>query len=269
MQKAHAALIKIVLIVLSALILVACSNSQHAPVVDSREAGKQQVQAAAKKGEYIVQKGDTLYAIAFKYALDFRRLAAANNIKAPYAIYPGDKLVLREAPIAKAAASSTTASKPPATQPTKPTQQPVAKPAAKPTVAQPIKPAPTPSVTTTGPWIWPVKGTIERYFDNSKLSKGLDIVAAIGTPIRSVRDGTVIYAGSQLKGYGNLIIVRHDDVYLSAYAHNKAILVKEGQVVKQGDVIAELGMSGTQSPKLHFEVRKQGQPIDPMLVLPR
>ena len=119
-------------------------------------------------------------------------------------------------------------------------------------------------------WLWPVSGkVVKQYSLQNKLSKGIDIAARTGTAIKSSRSGKIVYAGSALKGYGNLIIVRHDDVYLSAYAHNRVLLVKEGTIVKQGQKIAELGSSGTQSPKLHFEIRKKGKPINPLRLLPK
>lgn len=236
--------LKLLLLIVSALVLVACSSSQHVPVIDSH--GKEVV----KDERYVVQKGDSLYSIAFRYSLNHLQLAAANNIAPPYKIYPGDVIYLREMPV-------------------KPVAKPTPKPVEKPKVVE--KPKPDTSTVPfhqAGPWIWPVKGKIIKGFDNS-LSKGIDIAAAIGAPIRSSKAGTVIYAGNRLKGYGNLIIVRHDSRYLSAYAHNRAILVKEGQSVQQGDIIAELGMSGTESPKLHFEVRLDGKPIDPASLLPK
>lgn len=236
---------KQLLLVISVLFLVACSSSQHVPVIDST------AQEVVKDERYIVQKGDSLYSIAFRHSLNHLQLAAANNIEPPYKIYPGDVIYLREAPIKK-----------------KPVAKPKSsKPAEKPVVVKKPDPSAVP-FHQPGPWIWPVKGKIVKTFDNS-LSKGIDIVAAIGTPVRSSKAGKVIYAGNRLKGYGNLIIVRHDSRYLSAYAHNRAILVKEGQSVKQGDTIAELGMSGTESPKLHFEIRLDGKPINPASLLPK
>lgn len=234
--------IKLLLFIISAMILVACSSSQHVPVIDSL--GSEVVE----DGRYVVQQGDTLYAIAFRYSLNYLQLAAANHIESPYKIFPGDVIYLREAPVPKP---------PVAVMPSGPEKV--------------VKEKPDASVVPfhqPGPWIWPVKGKVVKSFDNS-LNKGIDIVAAIGSPIRSSKAGTVIYAGSRLKGYGNLIIVRHDSRYLSAYAHNRSILVKEGQSVKQGDVIAELGMSGTESPKLHFEIRLDGKPINPANLLPK
>lgn len=246
MIKSYLNTLKVLLLIISALVLVACSSSQHVSVSDSKATEK-----VPTDQRYVVQKGDTLFAIAFRYSLNYIKLAEANNITPPYKIFPGDTIYLREAPRIAA----------------KPAPKPTVKPAPKP-VAEPKPQDSTVPYSQPGPWIWPVKGKIVKTFDNS-LNKGVDIVAAIGTPIRSSKSGTVIYAGSQLKGYGNLIIVRHDARYLSAYAHNREIFVKEGQQVKQGDVIAELGMSGAQTPKLHFEIRLDGKPINPLGLLPK
>lgn len=301
MKLFTSAWLKILACIASVMILVGCGNSAHVPVSDARASGKS-TSSKATGQRYVIQKGDTLFGIAFRYDLDYRKLAQANKIPHPYRIFPGDVIVLREAaaPVARKPVASSNNKKPATTSAQK------APAASKPAISSTAnKPAnsngatkPTVSAQATqnnaknsqsasnqkkpvvenekaqqftrnNQWIWPVTGKIERFFSADGLSKGLDIVAAVGTPVRSARDGQVIYAGSRLKGYGNLIIIRHDDVYLSAYAHNRVILVEEGQVVKQGDKIAELGMSGTQTPKLHFEIRKGGKPIDPMEMLPR
>lgn len=246
MKRSYLQIIKHLFLLVSALVLVACTSSQHVPVIDSVG------QEVIKDERYVVQKGDSLYSIAFRYSLNYLQLAAANNIAEPYKIYPGDVIYLREAPI----------------KISKPAPPPSPKPAEKPKIVDKKPDTSTVPFHQDGPWIWPVKGKIIKGFDNS-LSKGIDIAAAIGTPIRSSKAGTVIYAGDRLKGYGNLIIVRHDSRYLSAYAHNRAILVKEGQNVKQGDIIAELGMSGAETPKLHFEIRLDGKPINPAGLLPK
>ena len=115
-----------------------------------------------------------------------------------------------------------------------------------------------------------MKGKILRKFSpQNDLNKGIDIDGSEGIPVKASRSGEVVYAGSGLKGYGNLIIIRHDDVYISAYAHNRSILVEEGQKIRQGDVVGELGMTGTDTPKLHFEIRKYGRPVDPLVLLPK
>uniref|UniRef100_UPI0032B300D9 glutamate-cysteine ligase family protein n=1 Tax=Marinobacter nauticus TaxID=2743 RepID=UPI0032B300D9 len=119
-------------------------------------------------------------------------------------------------------------------------------------------------------WHWPHSGTVIANFSSSgKVNKGIDIAGNPGDAVKAAADGSVVYAGNGLLGYGNLIIVNHNEHYLSAYAHNRKILVKEGEGVKAGQVIAELGNTGTDKPKLHFEIRKNGNPVDPSRYLPR
>jgi lipoprotein NlpD len=119
-----------------------------------------------------------------------------------------------------------------------------------------------------GNWSWPVDGKVIETFNETR-NKGVDIVGKEGDPVLAAADGQVVYSGSGLRGYGNLVIVKHDDEYISAYAHNRQILVKQGQSVKRGQKIAELGKSDADVPKLHFEIRRQGKPIDPLTVLPK
>ena len=119
-------------------------------------------------------------------------------------------------------------------------------------------------------WHWPHSGTVIANFSSSgKVNKGIDIAGNPGDAVKAAADGSVVYAGNGLLGYGTLIIVNHNEHYLSAYAHSRKILVKEGEGVKAGQVIAELGNTGTDKPKLHFEIRKNGNPVDPSRYLPR
>ena len=243
--------------------LSACGTSVHAPVTELR-----QPPLTAKT--YIVQKGDTLFAIAWRFDLDYRLLAKANNIHRPYIIKPRDTIYLTESGRSKSRANNPTKNNKIAVERNKkPTRQKTTNKTGivkRNGVEKRYKP--TLQTVKNESWRWPVSGKVVRYFSpKDKLSKGIDISAKTGAPIVSSRSGEVVYAGSQLKGYGNLIIIRHDAVYLSAYAHNRKILVKEGQQVKQGHKIAELGSSGTQSPKLHFEIRRQGKPINPLKLL--
>jgi lipoprotein NlpD len=117
------------------------------------------------------------------------------------------------------------------------------------------------------PWLWPANGPVATTFDETR-SKGLAIVGKAGDPVVAAADGRVVYAGSGLRGYGNLVIVKHNATYLTAYAHNQSLLVKEDQVVKRGQKIAEMGASDAERVQLHFEIRKQGKPIDPARLLP-
>jgi lipoprotein NlpD len=117
-------------------------------------------------------------------------------------------------------------------------------------------------------FVWPSKGEVLATFDEAKNRKGLDIAGVAGEPVLAAADGKVVYAGSGLRGYGNLVILKHNGTYLTAYAHNQALLVKEEQSVKQGQNIAEMGNSDADRVKLHFEVRKMGKPVDPAKFLP-
>ena len=116
-------------------------------------------------------------------------------------------------------------------------------------------------------FVWPAQGQVATGFDESR-NKGLDIIGKAGDPVLAAADGRVVYAGSGLRGYGNLIIVKHNNTYLTAYAHNQALLVKEDQEVQRGQKIAEMGNSDADQVKLHFEIRRQGKPVDPARLLP-
>jgi lipoprotein NlpD len=142
---------------------------------------------------------------------------------------------------------------------------PVATPAAAPAAAPST--ANAASADDEIAWIWPVNGELLAGFDELK-NKGLDIGGKAGTPVLASADGRVVYAGAGLRGYGNLIILKHNNTYLTAYAHNQALLVKEDQTVRKGQKIAEMGSSDTDRVKLHFEVRRQGKPVDPAKYLP-
>ena len=145
--------------------------------------------------------------------------------------------------------------------------------AAAPSITPPRPPAAAPSAMRPpkpGVWQWPASGKlIGRFSGGAQPHKGVDLDGRSGDPVRAANSGVVVYAGSGVRGYGNLLIVKHDDVYLSAYAHNSKLLVKEGDVVKAGQTIAQIGDSGTDRVKLHFEVRRKGTPVDPLKVLPR
>ncbi|BFM51063.1 peptidoglycan DD-metalloendopeptidase family protein [Marinomonas sp. THO17] len=217
-------------------------------------------------GYHRVSSGDTLYSIAFRYGLDYRALAKANNISAPYVIYPNQKIHLREA-------KSLAATQAQATPKVNAKSSQVVAKSASSTAGKGASPAATKNttlVTKDIKWAWPVEGEVKRGFSNAGVSsKGIDIKAQKGVLVKAAADGIVVYAGSGLIGYGNLVIVKHDDVYLSAYAYNERIIVKEKQSVRVGDSLAVIGGKGADRPLLHFEVRRDGQPIDPLDVLPK
>ena len=231
-----------------ALLLSACSTG-YAPVSD-QSLGLQRPTIGA--GEYRVRSGDTLIGIAFKLGIDHRRLAAINGIKDKDLIYAGQVLKTQGSPVAT---------------PSKPPSRAVAKQSARKTPSPKKRVAP---VVTNFSWGWPHSGKIlARYSAKEGGNKGLDISGKLGDAVKAAAPGQVVYAGSGLLGYGNLVIISHSQEFLSAYAHNSKILVKENQQVKAGQVIAELGSSGATVPMLHFEIRKDGKPVDPLRYLPK
>lgn len=240
--------------------------------------------APARPGHYRVQQGDTLYSIAFRFGLDFRKLAHANNIDSSYTIYPGQQLVLREsepgsAPQSAAASSAASSQAPPrpaAREPSSSTRD-VATPTVAPApvtesnnASAPVRTSPPPTASSSSlEWVWPHDGKIVRTFNaNVSDQKGVDLTGQIGDSVKAAANGTVVYAGNGLPGYGNLIIVEHPGSLLSAYAFNQELLVSERDTVSKGQVIARMGSQGDQ-PRLHFEIRQEGKPVDPMRYLPR
>ncbi|MBU2955149.1 peptidoglycan DD-metalloendopeptidase family protein [Marinobacter sp. F3R08] len=228
-------------------------------------------------GRHVVQPGETLYSIAWRYGRDYRELGDANGIGPPWNLQAGQVLRLDLRGNVTSSRQTATVSKPVSSAPrktnrTSPPKQ-TAATASKPAVTRaPSKGAPLASQTQTVAkidWRWPHVGTvIAGYSTSGKVNKGIDIAGKAGDAVRASANGSVVYAGSGLLGYGNLIIVNHNEHYLSAYAHNRKILVQEGEDVKAGQVIAELGSSGAERPMLHFEIRKNGNPVDPVHFLP-
>ncbi|WP_458128341.1 peptidoglycan DD-metalloendopeptidase family protein [Pseudomonas sp. Z2-11] len=254
-------------------LLVGCSStpSGNVRVVDRNNATPQR--PTVTTGQYVVRRGDTLFSIAFRYGWDYKALAARNNIPAPYTIHPGQTIrfdgrsastptaVVTQSGSTPSSSSKTTVIRRPASAAT----------ATVPSVANKPAPAPMPPAgpAPTG-WGWPSNGVlIGKFSSNGSLNKGIDIAGDLGQPVLAASDGTVVYAGSGLRGYGELVIIKHSDTYVSAYGHNRRLLVREGQQVKVGQTIAEMGSTGTDRVKLHFEIRRQGKPVDPLQFLPR
>jgi lipoprotein NlpD len=226
-----------------------------------------------------------MYSIGWLYGHDYRDIAQWNNIEPPYVITQGQRL--RVAPPRRAKTSTydavgNTRKRPAALskgtsakadrsdrQATAPQSQKVEIAKASTTVA----PAASNSNVTTAPlvWRWPVLGAnvVETYDVKDPGRKGLDLAGRMGQPIYSAAPGRVVYSGGGLKRYGKLIIIKHDDAFLSAYAHNNKLLVKEGDLLQGGQQIAEMGNTGTNSTKLHFEIRRDGKPVDPLRYLPK
>jgi lipoprotein NlpD len=188
-----------------------------------------------------VKKGDSLYALANQYNVNAKQLASINGLRSPYTIYPGQtlKLTATRTYRAPAAVSSKTTT------------------------------ASLPADNSKINWQWPVKGKLITTFKSNKTGrKGIDIAGTEGKDIRAAASGKVVYSGNGLISYGNLVIIKHNRTYLSAYAHNRKLLVKEGDAIRSGQKIAELGKTGTDSPRLHFEIRKNGKPVNPLKFLP-
>ncbi len=221
-----------------------------------------------RKDFYKVISGDTLYSIAWRYKLDYKKLARWNAIRAPYVIHVGKKLRLTpppEKPIQVAAKV-----KNPGPYPNQPPveKKPVPKPEGKPpTVVKQVPIKPTSKLSSRiSSWQWPAKGKLIS--SNTVSSRnGIDIKGKMGQTVKAAAAGNVVYSGSGLVGYGNLIIIKHNKTFLSAYAHNSRLLVGEGTKVSVGQPIAEMGNSGTNMVKLHFEIRKDGKSVDPLKYL--
>ncbi len=221
-------------------------------------------------GRHVVKPGETLYGIAWRYGRDYRELGSANGIGPPWHLQAGQvlRLDLRGTVTSGHHTGAVDRSRKPkatARSASRSSGQVVAKPSRSPRSS-----ASGSQTVANISWRWPHPGTvIAGYSTSGKVNKGIDIAGKAGDAVRAAASGNVVYAGNGLLGYGNLIIVNHNEHYLSAYAHNRKILVQEGEDVKAGQVIAELGSSGTDRPKLHFEIRKNGNPVDPTRYLPR
>jgi lipoprotein NlpD len=208
-----------------------------------------------------VQRGDTLYGIAFRNGVDVNDLARWNSLAAPYTIYPGQSLKLFAGSGGSRPPAATTTPTRPATTGT--TTRPVPPPT---TVTRPTTPAPANSGFS---WRWPADGhLIGRFVAGDATKQGIDIAGSGGQSVRAAADGVVVYSGAGLVGYGELIIVKHSEAWLSAYGHNRKRLVNEGQSIKAGQQIAEMGSSGASREMLHFEIRHNGKPVDPLQYLP-
>lgn len=290
-----------------ATVLVGCSSSgRRAPIVEKGETGKKiavAVEQSQKKHArekdwrpelHVVQKGDTMYSIAFNYGFDYHELAELNGIKDPSVISIGQEIRLfpgKQNTATASAAAEISAAEPQIKEQPKlvkyaysetalaqiekvqeaPRPRPVE-------VAKTPKPAATTPVVTTDDtddgeeaeleWSMPAQGKLIADFSESASRKGIDIAGKLGQPVFASAPGKVVYSGSGLRGYGKLVIIKHNKTYLSAYAHNDQVLVKEGQSVTRGQKIAAMGKTDTDQVKLHFEVRRFGKPVDPAKYLP-
>lgn len=248
-------LFSLLILIFSGLLLSSCSASKRWVSVENH--------SSASKGDrfkrhHIVQKGETLYSIAWRANLDYHKLAAWNGVAEPeYQIIPGQRLRLK-----------------PPKYPPKTSEIPKKS-------KQPIEKAKNRKINKKRAvvlakqlklrWSWPTIGTVVRNYSKSDHRRqGIRIAGRDGQPITAAESGRVVYSGSGLIGYGNLVIIKHNATYLSAYAHNRRIFVKEGMLVSKGTVISEMGIApDSKKPALHFEIRRDGRPVDPQIFLPK
>lgn len=272
------------------VVLSACTTYVNAPVSSRGTTPEPQARiitppratiphrSAAAVDSYVVGRGDTLYSIAWQHGMEVGELARINGIRTPYTIYAGQRLQLRTgqkpqaAPLARPAPITAT----PLPAPVPASSTPV-RPAPVPAPAATVPPAPAPAAASSardsaydGTWVWPTRGRLLRgYQQNTNGKKGIDINGHHGQPVNAAAGGKVVYVGSGLVGYGRLIIIKHNESLLSAYGHNSKLLVKEGDHVRAGQLIANMGSSGTNRTALYFEIRKGGKPVDPVQYLPK
>jgi len=253
-------------------------TSVSRPVMDPNTVAVKQppgFENAGKVGYYTVKPGETLIRIGLETGQNWKDIAAWNNLAQPNQIEVGQVLRVTPPVVAGAAAvaaeSNGVVTRPIGSSSIAATQvQPgqASSAAARPGATTAAEPAAAAAAAESGlSWIWPVPGPVLAGFDEVK-NKGLDLGGAAGEPVLAAADGRVVYVGAGLRGYGNLIILKHNNTYLTAYAHNKSLLVKEDQAVRKGQKIAEMGNSDADRVKLHFEVRRQGKPVDPLKYLP-
>jgi lipoprotein NlpD len=275
--------IPLLLLVISLGLLSACSTTSiQAPVVERNERP-----IVLEPGMYAVKKGDTLIRIALEFGQSHHDLVAWNRLTNPNDIKVDQVLRVVPPDSGSGAQTSAVVMPPETTAPKKVTprgdkrpyseaalaelQRPDGAPgktdAPVPVTAKPVVPAATANGDEKLAWMWPSAGKVVATFDEGK-NKGIDIAGKAGQQVIAASAGKVMYAGSGIRGYGNLVIVKHSSSLLSAYAHNRSIVVKEGQSVTKGQMIAEMGDSDSDAVKLHFEIRQQGKPVDPSKFLP-
>ena len=236
--------------------------------------------STTRLGTYRVRKGDTLYSIAFLNGLDYRDVARANNISPPYTIYVGQNIVLdvntavpEPAESSRSSAKVTTSPEPAessrSTGEVAIVSTPPQFPGPPENVNRMDSSQPDSKLTAGLSWQWPLRGKLVKRFSlrPGNVNKGVVIRGNDGDRVNAAADGVVVYVGEQ-KRYGNLVIVRHNDEYLSAYSNNQEIRVHEGEVVKQGQVLASIGSNAPKGETLHFEIRLKGEPEDPLRYLP-
>ena len=244
---------RVTLILTLIIVVIFGGCSQRSSYAPARPYGRDLVNGAKY---YTVKSGDTLYSVGFRSGHDYHQLAAWNGIRPPYKINVGQRLKLFK-PAAHAYKKSTRSTKSKNTVTKKRTSS-----QKKPIISNDNK------KVLRLYWQWPLKGKLLKNFYQTG-GKGIDIYGKNGYSVRSAASGKVVYSGQGLIGYGNLLIIKHNEKFLSAYANNRKLLVKEGHQVKKGQIIAEVGLGADRKAYLHFEIRKNGKPVNPVYYLPK
>ena len=262
-------------VVLAGFILAGCSTqANRAPVEDRGQSSSTSsvdvkslpgAENAGKPGYYTIKPGDTLIKVGLEHGQSWKDIARWSNLDNPNVIEVGQ--VVRVVPPGRDVASAPSTSGGRGVAPVVVGGGSAATPTPAPTPAPSSSPAPAAKGADDVDFIWPASGSLIAGFDEQR-NKGYDISGKAGDSVVAAADGRVVYAGAGLRGYGNLIILKHNNTYLTAYAHNQSLMVKEDQSVKKGQKIAEMGSTDADRVKLHFEVRRQGKPVDPSRYLP-
>jgi lipoprotein NlpD len=253
--------------------LVGCTTTQKpAPVVDRKQPGRasapapKPAPAKAAEGTYVVKKGDTLYSIALEHGADYREVALWNRLDDPTKISVGQ--VLRVVPPPEDRTVQVGRAKLPERGEARPLDLPPPQGQGRtPPPAAEKAPPPPPAASQAAEFIWPARGKVIAGFAEPR-RKGIDIDGKLGDPVIAAAAGRVTYTGTGIPGLGKLVVIKHDNGFITVYAHNKDIMVKEQQAVKRGQKIAEVGNTDADRPKLHFQIRKGSAAVDPMRYLP-
>ena len=243
------------------LLLSGCGGNPVIPVSD----------LTSKKSRYparIVKQGDSLYTIAWEFGLDYREVALWNRLRPPYHVTPGQKIRLGPAKVSEQSSGNLSQTIVKALEISELRARPLAEKVQKDPGKSTKQHSSNANADQKQVWSWPSAGRVVSGFSPTEGNNGIDILGIEGSPIVAAAPGRIVYAGSGLRGYGLLLILKHDEHFLSAYAHNSLLLVDEGDSVGAEQVIAHMGSTGAETVRLHFEIRLDGKPVDPLMYLP-
>lgn len=258
------------------LFIFGCASSSNTPIESRSQPPTRKINT------HVVETGDTLYSIAWRYETDYKKLAAINGIRPPYTIHKGQRIKLSGS--IPASITSTPNSNPRSSEASSEISTRTV-PARTTSVAS--SPAPASQAATSSArnsskeprlpalpasvqgWNWPLNGRVIKSFGSNDLTRGIIIDSSAEKNVKAAAEGVVVYSGSGVRGYGNFLILKHSDLYLSAYAYNSELLAKEGDQVRKGQKIALAGKDVDGKPRLYFEIRKDGKPVDPVRYLPK